>query len=241
MNSVKVIGNGAFMYCPALQTVIMENVEIIGDYAFGHFFNGNGPNKALTAINIPKVTSIGNSAFQHCEALQAVYMDDVQIIGDSAFGNCIALQTVSANNVQTIGNSAFGMCTALQKITLTKAESIGDSAFGFCRALEEIRLPAVTGFGQRVFEYTSSQSLTIILGNAVPATGTNLFTYFSSSEDRIKNVTVKVPAAALNYGASPTDTTTDNWGNAFRGKGWDGTNYLNGNINENIILTIETY
>jgi hypothetical protein len=37
-----------------------------------------------------------------------------------------------------------------------------------------------------------------------------------------KNLTVKRPGSAAGYGPSPTDTATNNWGNAFRGKGWDG-------------------
>jgi hypothetical protein len=45
-----------------------------------------------------------------------------------------------------------------------------------------------------------------------------------------KTVTVKVPSGAAGYGAIPgtysgTDYT-NNWGNAFRGIGWDGTSYL---------------
>jgi hypothetical protein len=57
-----------------------------------------------------------------------------------------------------------------------------------------------------------------------------------------KSVTVKVPSGATGYGTVPFDngdTSADNWGNAFRGKGWDGTSYLTGTVNGNITLTIE--
>jgi len=58
-----------------------------------------------------------------------------------------------------------------------------------------------------------------------------------------KSVTVKVPSGATGYGAIPasytTDTTTNNWANAFRGKGWNGSYYHSGSVNDNISLRIE--
>ena len=53
-----------------------------------------------------------------------------------------------------------------------------------------------------------------------------------------RNVTVRFPAdSAAAYGAVPIDTTIQNWGNAFRGMGWDGTVYLDGEVNGNVNLT----
>jgi hypothetical protein len=67
-----------------------------------------------------------------------------------------------------------------------------------------------------------------------------MFRYVST-----KPVKVRIPSTATaSYDSTSyidTDTTTDNWGNAFRGKGWDGTNYLTGEVNANINLTFETY
>jgi hypothetical protein len=62
--------------------------------------------------------------------------------------------------------------------------------------------------------------------------------------DSAKTVTVKVPSGATGYGTVPGtytgSDTTDNWGNAFRGKGWSSTNgYGIGTVNTNITLTIE--
>jgi hypothetical protein len=63
-----------------------------------------------------------------------------------------------------------------------------------------------------------------------------------------KPVTVKVPSGATGYGPIPcsytTDTTT-NWGNGFRGGGWDGTTFTftgsASDINPYIELNIITY
>ena len=59
-----------------------------------------------------------------------------------------------------------------------------------------------------------------------------------------KNVIVRIPSGASGYGVLPfnnADTSSSNWGNAFRGKGWDGTSYLSGTVNSNINLVFETY
>jgi hypothetical protein len=114
--------------------------------------------------------------------------------------------------------------------------SIDQNIFLGCTALETVNIPAATSIGYRAFGYTGSQALTITLGSTAPTLGTDLF----NTIDTPKTVTVKRPASAASaYGPSPTDTTTDNWGNAFRGRGWNGTAYLGGEVNENINLIIE--
>jgi hypothetical protein len=61
-----------------------------------------------------------------------------------------------------------------------------------------------------------------------------------------KTVSVLVPPGATGYAwfadlpvtYSGSDSTYD-WGNAFRGRGWDGTHFLTGLVNSNITLTID--
>jgi hypothetical protein len=65
-----------------------------------------------------------------------------------------------------------------------------------------------------------------------------------SGVDAAKPVTVQVPgnvAWETIISGSPYsgNDNTGNWGNAFRGGGWDGTGYLDGEVNANISLTIE--
>jgi hypothetical protein len=58
-----------------------------------------------------------------------------------------------------------------------------------------------------------------------------------------KTVTVKVPSGAAGYGTIPATYSgtdhTNNWGNAFRGIGWDGKKYGNGDMNSGITLHIQ--
>jgi hypothetical protein len=69
--------------------------------------------------------------------------------------------------------------------------------------------------------------------------GPALFYYVSS-----KTVTVKVPSGASGYGTIPntysgTDTSV-NWGNGFRGGGWDGSGFVEyGEVNSNITLYVQ--
>ena len=92
----------------------------------------------------------------------------------------------------------------------------------------------VTSIGNYVFNVAGTTQLTITLGNVTPTVGIEPFLYVTSP----KPVTVIVPADATGYGNSPTNPTENNWGNAFRGRGWDGTNYLSGTVNSNINLSI---
>jgi hypothetical protein len=167
-------------------------------------------------VNLPVAVTIGNGAFTFCTGLSSVNLPLATSIGPSAFISCSNLSSVSLPSATFIENQPFAYCTGLTTVSLPKATSIGN----------------------HTFIYTGTGSLTLTLGSAAnltpPVLGTNMFDFVTG-----KTVTVKVPSGATGYGASPTDTTTGNWGNAFRGKGWDGTNYLGGTVNGNINLTIE--
>jgi hypothetical protein len=77
--------------------------------------------------------------------------------------------------------------------------------------------------------------------------GNSIFNSIPNSQ----TVTVRIPESAkAGYGVpglpdTPYDnsnTSADNWGNAFRGRGWDGTNYGSGYWpNGSILLVFETY
>jgi hypothetical protein len=76
------------------------------------------------------------------------------------------------------------------------------------------------------------------MGAAAPTwVGHSLFQNVNS-----KTVTVKVPSGATGYGSSPTDATTNNWGNAFRGLGrnWQNSSIttFGVTVNTNINLII---
>jgi hypothetical protein len=177
----------------------------------------------------------GTTLIAYPAAGGTVTLPTITAIGNSAFSDCTALESVSLLAATTIGNSAFDGCTALESVSLPMAETIGTYAFHGCTSLESVSIPMATTIGVRVFHNTGTTALTITLGSTVPTVGTDSFSYVTSP----KNVTVKRPSSATGYGYSPTNTTTDNWGNAFRGKGWwTGTPYVTGTVNSNIVLII---
>ena len=136
----------------------------------------------------------------------------------SVFKNFTALTGVSGSAVETIGNWAFSGCAALTSVSLSATSSIGSGAFA----------------------YTGTSGLAVTLGSAAPTLGYNMF----GSINGAKAVTVKVPSGATGYGTLPStysgSYSTVNWGNGFRGKGWDGSAFISyGSINSYITLTIQ--
>ena len=126
-------------------------------------------------------------------------------------------------------------------MSLPVATSIGEYAFGRCAALESVSLPAATSIGKWAFSETGTAGLTVTLGARAPAIGVDMFSYYNTPFT--KSVTVLVPSGATGYGTVPrvydnTDTATNNWGNAFRGRGWDESGYGSGRVNSDITVTI---
>ena len=78
-------------------------VTVIGDFAFSYC-------SALQSITLPEgVQSIGDNAFQSCTALQSVTLpESLENIAYGAFLHCSALQSITLpERLQTIGNYAF--------------------------------------------------------------------------------------------------------------------------------------
>jgi hypothetical protein len=139
------------------------------------------------------------------------------------FKNFTGLTSVSGEHVTTVGGYAFYNCSALETVSLPVATSIGSAAFSS-------------------FSSTGTQELTITLGNTVPTLGNRMFNGVTAD----KTVTVKVPSGVSAWndktGAFTGTDTTVNWGNGFRGGGWDGSAFVsNGVVNDNINLTVKTY
>jgi hypothetical protein len=195
----------------------------------------------LTSVSSPTVTDIGRRAFFNCIRLTSVNFPAVASIGEYAFSYCYSLNSVSFPAAIIIGDS-FRDCTSLKSVSFPAATSIGAYAFGGCISLTDVSLPAATSINGSAFRSTGTTAMTIILKSAAPQLSYELFAEVPS-----KTVTVKVPSGATGYGTisqtySGNDTTA-NWGNGFRGGGWDGTTFINNGgaskINSNITLHIQ--
>ena len=90
-----------------------------------------------------KLTSIGDYAFDCCEALKNITIPaSVETIGESCFANCYELESVTfeeGSKLTAIGDNAFDCCEALKSITIpASVETIGQYCFGWCSALESV-------------------------------------------------------------------------------------------------------
>ncbi|MDR1576172.1 MAG: leucine-rich repeat domain-containing protein [Treponema sp.] len=138
-------------------------------------------------------------------------------------------------------NSSFKHFTALTELQAPAVETVGDYAFLVCTTLATVSLPAATTIGILPFRGTGSLALT--LGAAVPTLEINPIGEIYSAT----SVTVKVPSGVTAWDSivsgSPYagNDTSDNWGNGFRGGGWDGAAMTGGAISEYMTLSIETY
>ena len=106
------------------------------------------------------VTSIGNMAFEDCEALTEVTIPDSVIeIGGLAFDRCCSLKGVNIpNSVTYIGGYAFASCSSLTSVTIPDSvHTICNSAFEDCSSLTSVMIPdSVTSIGWNAFEDCSA-------------------------------------------------------------------------------------
>jgi hypothetical protein len=138
-----------FQHFMSLKTVSGNTIKSIGDNAFARYDFNEIP--ALTTVNFPVATSIGDHAFFGCEALTTVNIPSAVFIDIAAFGFCSSLTTVDFPEAASIGRNAFNSNLALTTVNLPKATSIGDQAFFGCWALTTVDFPAATSIGEHAF------------------------------------------------------------------------------------------
>lgn len=154
-NSVKIIGEDAFMDCIGITSVVLpDSVQEIGESAFRDC-------TALTSVVIPdSVQKIGSHAFENCKSLASVKIpDSVQKIGDHAFAYCKSLASVKIpDSVQKIGDYAFYGCSSLTIVEIPDSVGgIAEYAFCECESLISVTIPnSVWGIGEDAFHNCSS-------------------------------------------------------------------------------------
>jgi hypothetical protein len=192
-------------------------------------------------VDFPLATGIEQYAFDGCTSLITADFPLAISVGNYAFDGCTSLTTVDLSSATSIGNYAFNGCTSLTTVDLSSAATIGDHAFDGCTGLATVDLSSVTNIGNQVFSNTGGQGLTVTVGEVIPMMGIQMFVSVTTA----KIVTVKVPAGATGYGPIPaiydnTDNTSYNWGNGFRGGGWNGSTMSTATtINSSITVNID--
>ena len=114
------------------------------------------------------VTSIGNAAFQNCDALKSISIptgivnikrsvfagcrnlvsvnipSGVEVIEKSAFQDCKALSSVAfPDSINIIGSYAFARCSGLKSVTIPNSVNyLGSYAFSDCDGLTSVVIPS---------------------------------------------------------------------------------------------------
>ena len=163
------IPNKAFFNCSKLKQINFNNVEQIGNFAFGICLG-------LTELTIPpSVSVIGSHAFTFCSGLREVVIPGtVNKIDTCAFHYCSNLKNVTIENgCKVIGENAFKNCTSLESITIPPSvEKIGDSAFQMCCSLKTLTILSDNlDLGANAFSYCSKLEFVHLQGVRILKTG----------------------------------------------------------------------
>ena len=235
LGNVATISKEAFLNCKALKNVTLNtqtltSVEEKAFYNCPYLKNVKSSTETLNGVLLPKVTSVGTSAFGNSGSTQYGGFDYVQIgnsvnagvvvsIGLSAFANCTALNTVNLPNTTVLPNSGFRNCTNLQFVVAPKITEVQSEAFYGCSGLKKLTLSSVTSIGDRAFAYT--RSLTDLeFGPNLTTLGAMIF-YDDSNDNSVRNygkleLTFAGPyPTSLNPEGAPTFGYTDNVQNLF--------------------------
>ena len=202
-DSVTTIGDWAFAGCGALTTITVaeENPSYFSD-GYGVLFDKTKTTliqypvgNSRTEYIIPdSVTTIGGSAFAHCDALTKIEIpDSVTIIGDYAFSNCDTLTMVEIpDSVNSIGDFVFSDCDSLTAITVAE-ENLNYSSDEYGVLFDKakatlIRYPIGNGRTEYTipdsvatigkYAFNSCDALTTVkLGNSLTTIGYNAFAH----------------------------------------------------------------
>jgi len=144
-NNATSISDRAFNGCNLINTLTIPRVTTVGESAFL-----NCTKLTQSNIDISKFTSIGANAFQNT-GITTVVLNSALTSFPSAFSGC-KLTSVTIPGAKTLGDNSFkAFAATLTTIDAENVTSLGESAFEGCIALKSVSLPKLKTVGARAF------------------------------------------------------------------------------------------
>ena len=170
------------------------------------------------------MTSIGEDAFNNCEALtQVTIPSSVTSIGKRAFAYCFALTAINVESGNTAYCSENGILFNKDKTTLIQypasktgttyaipngVTSIGDYAFYDCDGLATITIPnSVTSIGSSVFAHCDGLKQVTLPNKLASIEGQTFYSCDLLAEITIPNSVESIGDYAFGYCEALTDMT----------------------------------
>ncbi len=124
-------------YQSQIQTIEMEGITEIGNYAF---YDAQNLIRVESDANLKR---IGSHAFADCEKLVYAEIEDVETIEIAAFQNAASIQgKLNLKEVTSIGAKAFEGCISLYDVIVSSdIQSIEESSFAGCTSLVQFMIP----------------------------------------------------------------------------------------------------
>ncbi|MBE5939023.1 MAG: hypothetical protein E7266_01375 [Lachnospiraceae bacterium] len=201
LENIKVVGQYAFMES-TLPTANLSSVETIGEYAFIN-------NKNLTSVTLnPNGSKLDEAAFAYCDLLGTVAnMGSVTEMGDYAF-SYTSLTSADLTSAVTVGDQVFlkEVLTPFNVIFGSELVSIGDNPFAMCKLETFCKVVKENFNGQdfekKIYDYDISDTVKVIDGSLyckVLNGGYELIVYTGNNAEDVKvaDGTVRITSMAF--------------------------------------------
>ena len=171
--SITAIGKGTFSHNTAITSVELPKVTVIGDY-------GMGSAEGIESVKLGKLEKIGEYAFFETSITELPAFDNNTSIGKYAFAYT-DVTSVTIPNEMTVPEGAFAQCKSLETVTIGNDVTLENYAFNMDKD-ESFEVKNYDENGEKYFYYTFSSALKNLTIGQNAVIGENVFAGHASLE-----------------------------------------------------------